>query len=75
MKNSSHVIGQYQNDIPFGHQMIQGGAPNNFILMKNEKQVAPFNSTVGRFKNSNQKSLNYSNFIKFLILDVGLGPG
>jgi hypothetical protein len=33
-----------------GKQPIQGGAPNNFLLMKNEKLVAPFQSTVTRFK-------------------------
>ena len=32
-----------------GHQKIEGGAPNNFLLMKNDRQRAPFNSTVNRF--------------------------
>jgi len=26
--------------------MIEGGAPNNFLLMKNDRLVAPFQSTV-----------------------------
>jgi len=30
-------------------QKIEGGAPNNFLLMKNDRQRAPFNSTVHRF--------------------------
>jgi len=30
-------------------QKIEGGAPNNFLLMKNDRQRAPFNSTVNRF--------------------------
>jgi hypothetical protein len=25
---------------------IEGGAPSNFLLMKNDRQSAPFNSTV-----------------------------
>jgi hypothetical protein len=25
---------------------VEGGAPNNFLLMKNEKHTAPFGSTV-----------------------------
>ena len=32
-----------------GQQRIEGGAPNNFLLMKNDRQRAPFNSTVHRF--------------------------
>ena len=28
---------------------IEGGAPSNFLLMKNDRQRAPFNSTVHRF--------------------------
>ena len=34
-----------------GQQKIEGGAPNNFLLMKNDRQRAPFNSTVHRFSN------------------------
>ena len=30
-------------------QKIEGGAPSNFLLMKNDRQRAPFNSTVHRF--------------------------
>ena len=26
--------------------MIEGGAPNNFLLMKNDRLIAPFQSTV-----------------------------
>jgi len=29
---------------------IEGGAPNNFVLMRNDRQVAPFQSTLTRFK-------------------------
>lgn len=42
--------GQYEPSMMMGKQPIQGGAPNNFLLMKNEKLVAPFQSTVTRFK-------------------------
>ena len=36
-------------------EKIEGGAPNNFLLMKNDRQRAPFNSTVHRFADlSNQ---------------------
>ena len=42
--------GQYEPSMTMGKQPIQGGAPNNFLLMKNEKLVAPFQSTVTRFK-------------------------
>ena len=33
-------------------QKLEGGAPNNFILMQNDRLYAPFNSSVGRFSNA-----------------------
>jgi len=32
-----------------GQQTLQGGAPNNFLLLKSNKSAAPFTSTVPRF--------------------------
>lgn len=29
-----------------GHGQIEGGAPNNFLLMRNDRLAAPFGSTV-----------------------------
>ena len=29
-----------------GNLSVEGGAPNNFLLMKNDRLVAPFQSTV-----------------------------
>ena len=38
---------QYDNEhLKIGGFSIEGGAPNNFLLMKNDRQRAPFNSTV-----------------------------
>ena len=36
--------------VQIGKSQIQGGAPNNFLHMKNERLVAPFQSTVTRFR-------------------------
>jgi hypothetical protein len=38
-------IGTYEESRIFGSRPIQGGAPNNFLMLKNEKMIAPFNST------------------------------
>ena len=38
---------QYEDEhLKIGGFNIEGGAPNNFLLMKNDRQRAPFNSTV-----------------------------
>ena len=39
-------IGTYEESRMIGQQSIEGGAPNNFLLLKNEKLAAPFGSTV-----------------------------
>lgn len=38
-------LGTYEESRIFGNRPVQGGAPNNFTILKNEKMVAPFNST------------------------------
>jgi hypothetical protein len=44
-------VGFYEVEVGnMANNKITGGAPNNFLLMRNEKHVAPFNSTVSRFK-------------------------
>ncbi len=44
-------MGQYEtHQHGIGKPLTTGGAPNNFLLMKNERLVAPFQSTVTRFK-------------------------
>eukprot|EP00347_Sterkiella_histriomuscorum_P018631 403344779 len=50
IKQQSPADGQYNSSQGLAHSFIQGGAPNNFLLMKNEKRQAPFQSTVNRFK-------------------------
>lgn len=39
------ALGTYEESRIFGNRPVQGGAPNNFTILKNEKMVAPFNST------------------------------
>ena len=36
---------QYIESREFGMKPADGGAPNNFLLMRNDKLCAPFNST------------------------------
>jgi len=43
------AAGQYEDKESFGSFTLQGGAPNNFLLLKNNKSAAPFQSTVPRF--------------------------
>ena len=60
VKNTGAVVGQYEPvNSGIGKTSTQGGAPNNFLLMKNERLVAPFQSTVTRFKSQEpEKSTN-----------------
>lgn len=54
-------VGWYENE--FGNMSvnkIQGGAPNNFMLMRNEKTVVPFQSKVTRFNTSDNDIHNMS---------------
>ena len=45
------AAGQYEtNKSSLGSFKLQGGAPNNFLLLKNTKSAAPFTSTVPRFQ-------------------------
>lgn len=51
LKTQSGHVAQYELDLKdIGRPPVSGGAPNNFLLMKNERLVAPFQSTVTRFK-------------------------
>lgn len=43
------AAGHYEERATFGAFTLQGGAPNNFLLLKNNKSAAPFQSTVPRF--------------------------
>jgi len=43
------AVGQYDENRSFASLKLQGGAPNNFLLLKNNKSAAPFQSTVARF--------------------------
>jgi len=50
-KTDAAAVGQYEPQLAgIGKNLTQGGAPNNFLLMKNERLVAPFQSTVTRFR-------------------------
>jgi len=46
VKRNMPCAGEYDDPRQLGKIKIEGGAPNNFLLMKNERQSAPFNSTV-----------------------------
>ena len=41
-KASLPVVGQYEESRQIGNLSVEGGAPNNFLLMKNDRLVAPF---------------------------------
>ena len=45
-KLNTPSVGQYDESRNIGSYSIEGGAPNNFLLMKNDRLVAPFQSTV-----------------------------
>lgn len=65
-KTQVGMVGQYETQIDkVGKGPTQGGAPNNFLLMKNERLVAPFQSTVTRFKSQDQpKVAETANMVK-----------
>lgn len=59
-RSSMPPPGAYEQVGNLAQNLIQGGAPNNFLLMKNDRLVAPFQSTVqkgwlstdkGKFRN------------------------
>jgi hypothetical protein len=50
------AAGQYENKDQLGQFKLSGGAPNNFLLLKNNKFSAPFSSTVNRFGSEAPKS-------------------
>ena len=54
------AAGQYEERDQFGAFSLQGGAPNNFLLLKNNKSAAPFQSTVPRFSSEKPKCLQNS---------------
>jgi hypothetical protein len=39
-------LGTYEESRSIGKHMLNGGAPNNFLHLRNEKLTAPFGSTV-----------------------------
>lgn len=39
-------LGTYDESRSIGQHMLNGGAPNNFLHLRNEKLTAPFGSTV-----------------------------
>ncbi len=46
LKRGVPSIGTYEESRLIGREQIEGGAPNNFLLLKNDKLSAPFGSTV-----------------------------
>lgn len=46
MKKGIPCFGTYEESRVIGRDSIEGGAPNNFLLTKNDKLAAPFGSTV-----------------------------
>lgn len=57
MKFNWPTAGQYEEKKSFGSFTLQGGAPNNFLLLKNNKSAAPFQSTVPRFVSETPKCM------------------
>ena len=45
-KLNTPSVCHYDEPRNIGSFSIEGGAPNNFLLMKNDRLVAPFHSTV-----------------------------
>jgi hypothetical protein len=46
VKRGGPSIGSYAEVRQIGRNSIDGGAPSNFLLLKNDKLAAPFGSTV-----------------------------
>lgn len=44
-RKTAPPVGTYEESRIFGKSQLEGGAPNNFLFIKNEKMTAPFNST------------------------------
>jgi hypothetical protein len=57
LKYNWPAAGQYEEKAQFGSFTLQGGAPNNFLLLKNNKSAAPFQSTVPRFASEAPKCM------------------
>ena len=51
------AAGQYEENRSLAGFSLQGGAPNNFLLLKYNKSAAPFQSTVPRFVEERPKAL------------------
>ena len=49
IKQDYPAAGAYDEKRQLGAFNLQGGAPNNFLLLKFTKSAAPFTSTVPRF--------------------------
>jgi hypothetical protein len=42
------ATGHYEEKRTIGYQAVQGGVPNNFLLTKNNRDAAPFNTSDSR---------------------------
>lgn len=64
---------QYNPFRSFGSVALEGGAPNNFLLMKNDRLVAPFGSTVqkGWLKTQKGKFRLISDIFQSLLVILG----
>lgn len=69
-KKQQPGVGHYGVERDMAAFQITGGAPNNFLLMRNEKVQAPFSTTVKRF----QGDKTDNNQRKFCLLSE-IGPG
>lgn len=46
VKKCAPDFGSYEETRTIGSIKVEGGAPNNFLLLRNDKLAAPFGSTV-----------------------------
>jgi hypothetical protein len=62
VKQAIPSAGTYETFKPFGSQMIEGGAPNNFLKERNTNSFVPFGRKVKKgwlnFEKGKSKNLN-----------------
>jgi hypothetical protein len=57
-KNNIPSAAHYNDNRGMAQTFTQGGAPSNFLLLRNEKQSAPFNSTGKKLNITQQQFSN-----------------
>jgi hypothetical protein len=64
---------QYRDNRGIGELSVQGGAPNNFLLLQNERVAVPFNSSCAKTDIASQQLTNCKCF--YQLIASGTDPG